>query len=74
MGSVSSAISKAALEAGVQIVTNAEVPFRFLWHDTSCIIYKAGLWTVICVNLNRKLTDQLFKTVNWIFPKKKGHL
>jgi hypothetical protein len=31
MGSVSSAISKAALEAGVQIVTNAEVPFLFLY-------------------------------------------
>lgn len=30
MGSVSSAISKAALEAGVQIVTNAEVHFLFL--------------------------------------------
>jgi len=28
MGSVSSAISKAALEAGVQIVTNAEVLFQ----------------------------------------------
>lgn len=54
MGSVSSAISKAALEAGVQIVTNAEVLFQFLWHDTSFLICKAALWLTEFCKLKQK--------------------
>jgi hypothetical protein len=42
MGSVSSAISKAALEAGVEIVTNAEVHFLFLCHDITSLITYGG--------------------------------
>jgi hypothetical protein len=44
MGSVSSAISKAALEAGAQIVTNAEVSFLFLCHNVSSLICSTSLW------------------------------
>ena len=61
MGSVSSAISKAALEAGVQIVTNAEVLFQLFWHDTSFLICKAALWPIKFHKLKQKTKWSIIK-------------
>ena len=61
MGSVSSAISKAALEAGVQIVTNAEVLFQLFWHDTSFLIWKATLWLIEFRKLKQKTKWSIIK-------------